>query len=180
MPWNLKRYQLAGDAHLITFSCHGRNAYIADDQTRTIMEHIFERTRSRHGLRIFAYVLMPEHVHLLVSELPVTPLMTVLRAMKQETSKKLKGDREHFWLPRYHDFNVFTEKKFTEKLKYIHRNPVARGLVSKPEDWPWSSFNHYATGLPGTIEIESWWTEQARTRVRGMTPDAPSPDETHS
>jgi hypothetical protein len=41
---------------------------------------------------------------------------------------------------------------------HIHRNPVKRGLVAKPEDWLWSSFRHYASGVKGTVEIESQWT----------------------
>ena len=47
---------------------------------------------------------------------------------------------------RYYDFNVWTEGKRIEKLCYMHRNPVARGLVARPKDWPWSSFRHYLTG----------------------------------
>jgi putative transposase len=47
---------------------------------------------------------------------------------------------------------VFTEDKRVEKLRYMHRNPVVRGLIEKPEDWKWSSFRHYATGIEGTIE----------------------------
>jgi hypothetical protein len=49
----------------------------------------------------------------------------------------------------------------------MHRNPVKRGLVEKPEDWTWSSFRHYATGLEGVVEIESEWTGRKRER-RGM------------
>ena len=86
--------------------------------------------------------------------------------------------RRHFWLDRYHDFNVFSEERFKQKLRYLHRNRVKRGLVAKPEEWRWSSFCHYQTGLPGTVEIESWWTEQARVTVRGLRPedDPPSSD----
>src|SRR5579871_6427070 len=64
--------------------------------------------------------------------------------------------------PGYYDFNVWNPEKTTEKLRYMHRNPVVRGLVAKPEDWPWSSFRHYATGMEGTIEIESFWTAAKR------------------
>jgi hypothetical protein len=53
---------------------------------------------------------------------------------------------------------VHNEEKRVEKLRYMHRNPVKRGLVEKPEQWPWSSFRHYATGNQGTVEIESHWT----------------------
>ena len=63
-----------------------------------------------------------------------------------------------FWQARYYDFNVWTEAKRIEKLRYIHRNPVKRGLVQSPEDWPWSSFRHYVSGVEGVVEIESQWT----------------------
>ena len=175
MPTGLKRYQGGGDCHFLTFSCYHRLPYLTEPGAYEAFARILERTRQRHAFRIYGYVLMPEHVHLLLSEPPKSPLATALKALKQETAKQLKAGRDRFWQPRYYDFNVFSEAKFTEKLKYIHRNPVTRGIVAKPEDWPWSSFHHYVTGLPGTIEIESWWTEQARVRIRGMTPDAPRP-----
>jgi putative transposase len=108
---------------------------------------------------------MPEHVHLLLTEPKLQPLATTLSVLKGETSKLLKGDRLQFWQSRYYDFNVFTHRKWTEKLKYIHRNPVERGLVEKPEDWPWSSYNHWATGEIGHVEIESHWTWTRRERA---------------
>ncbi len=51
-----------------------------------------------------------------------------------------------------------------EKLKYIHRNPVVRGLATRPDDWQWSSFCHYAMGEIGSVEIESEWTALRRER----------------
>ena len=59
-------------------------------------------------------------------------------------------------------FNVSEHAKFVEKLHYIHRNPVRRGLAAKPEDWKWSSFRHYKTGMRGNVEIESEWTARKR------------------
>ena len=104
-------------------------------------------------------------MHLLLSEPEGTPLATALKALKQESAKLLKEHRERFWQPRYFDFNVFSPKKFQEKLRYLHRNPVTRGLADKPEDWEWSSFRHYATGAPGVVEIESWWTAEKRKSI---------------
>jgi len=63
-----------------------------------------------------------------------------------------------------------------KKLRYIHRNPVRRGLVAKPEDWPWSSFGHYATGGEGVVAIESWWTRQKR-KAMGTSPEHPRPSQ---
>ena len=165
MPLGLKRYQQARDQHFITFSCYRRLPYLADPAAMATVEQVLERTRARHNARVYAYVLMPEHVHLLINETFNVPLATFLKSLKQETSRQLKGSRDHFWQPRYYDFNVFTPDKFSEKLQYIHRNPVTRGLVARPEDYPWSSFNYYRTGKPGTVQIESEWLANARTRA---------------
>ena len=73
----------------------------------------------------------------------------------------------HFWQKRYYDFNVRNHAQFVEKLRYIHRNPVKRGLCERPEEWPWSSFCHYATGAVGRVEIESDWTARKRERAAG-------------
>jgi putative transposase len=74
------------------------------------------------------------------------------------------GEPWQFWQRRFYDFNVWSRPKLIEKLKYMHRNPVVRGLVARPEDWPWSSFRHYALGEVGLVEIESEWTALRRER----------------
>ena len=76
---------------------------------------------------------------------------------------------EPFWQARYYDFNVWAERKRIEKLRYMHRNPVNRGLCAKPEEWPWSSFRHYVTGVDGIVEIESQWTACRREQI-GIRP----------
>jgi putative transposase len=119
---------------------------------------VLEQVRARHQARVYAYVLMPEHVHLLVNEPPKIVLAQFLKAVKQMTWRKLRGPREKFRQDRYYDSNVHGELARSEVIRYIHRNPVKRGLVEKPEDWPWSSLRHYAMGIEGTVEIESFWT----------------------
>jgi putative transposase len=57
------------------------------------------------------------------------------------------------WQPRFYDFNVWTEHKRVEKLRYMHRNPVKRGLVQEPEQWSWSSFRYYKYGDAGLIRV---------------------------
>jgi len=126
-------------------------------------ESELEAVRRRYGFVVAGYVLMPEHVHLLVGEPLVSSLSVALQVLKQKTSRKLKKiGGLPFWQRRYYDFNVHSELKRVEKLRYMHRNPVNRGLVETPEDWPWSSFVHYATGAAGAVEIESEWTAQRR------------------
>ncbi len=64
-----------------------------------------------------------------------------------------------FWQARFYDFNVWTTKKRVEKLRYMHRNPVKRGLVDSPEQWRWSSYRFYALGEPGRVQVNVGWTE---------------------
>jgi len=163
MPKGLVRYQKAGGFHFITFSCYRREALLARRNAYEVFERELETVRRRHDLVIAGYVLMPEHVHLLLGEPLKASLAAALQVLKQRTSKKLKQSGEsRFWQRRYYDFNVRTELKRVEKLRYMHRNPVNRGLVEKPEDWKWSSFRHYATGVEGVVEIESEWTARRR------------------
>ena len=119
--------------------------------------------RLRYELVVTGYVLMPEHVHLLISEPNQASLSIAIQVLKQQSSRQLKSpDEPQFWQRRYYDFNVWSQAKIREKLNYMHYNPVARGLVAEPEDWPWSSFRHYATGEIGTVEIESEWIARRR------------------
>jgi putative transposase len=98
---------------------------------------------------------MPEHVHLLISEPERAKLSLVMQILKQITSRKLRPrGLRRFWQVRYYDFPVWTEKKRVEKLRYIHRNPVNRGLCERPEEWRWSSFLAWAIGAEGGVGIE--------------------------
>ena len=177
MPRGLKRYQEARDLHFITFSCYRRAPLLGTPQARRVFEQTLERVRVWYGLCVTGYVVMPEHVHLLIGEPERSTLAVAIQMLKQIVAQKLTstGTRttietpRHFWQPRYYDFNVWTAKKRKEKLCYLHRNPVKRGLVEKPEDWEWSSFRHYLTGVEGVVEIESEWTGRRRERM-GLAP----------
>ena len=115
---------------------------------------------------------MTDHVHLLLSEPARETLADALKSLKQMVSRRLIGNAEHFWQIRYYDLNIRDHEQFVEKLRYIHRNPVKAGLRERPEDWPCSSFNHYATGVEGRVEIESEWTARKRERAQGKLPQA--------
>jgi putative transposase len=169
MPWSLKRFQQTEQTHFITFSCYHRKPKF----NAAIYEHCLqslERMRRKYRFLVFGYVLMPEHVHLLVSEPEMSALATAIQALKISVARftmKSVAEDEPFWQARYHDHNVRNPAAFIGKLKYIHGNPVKRRLVDKPENWPWSSFRHYAFAELGPVEIESRWTADYR---RGKIP----------
>jgi putative transposase len=152
VPNSLGRYQQAGDLHFVTFSCYRRRQHLASAAARQLFERSLETMRVRYAFSVLGYVVMPEHVHLLLSEPKEGLLAKVLQALK--LSVAVQRTERPFWQARYYDFNVFTDRKRIEKLRYMHRNPVTRGLVPKPESWAWSSFRHYSSGERGTVEIE--------------------------
>lgn len=166
MPRGLVRIHQTRDMHFITFSCYGRQPKLGTVSARDVFENSLERTRRVYEFCVVGYVVMPEHVHLLVTEPESRSLAGAMQALKQSVARKISlRSREPFWQARYYDFNVWSEQKRLEKLRYLHRNPVARGLVENPEDWAWSSFPHYATGIEGVVEIESEWTARKRERM---------------
>ena len=185
MPWGLTRFHHSGQSHFVTFCCYHRRRLFITDASRRIFEAALERVRRSFSLQVYEYVVMPEHVHLLLSE-PDTnyptqakiglewatcpqrdTLADTLKSLKQGVSRRLLNDAEHFWQKRYYDFNIRNYPQFVEKRRYIHRNPVKARLCERPEDWEWSSFRHYATGFQGRVEIESEWTARKRERVAG-------------
>lgn len=163
----LKRFHGGRDLHFLTFSCHRRQPLLTPNRCDLFL-NILERVRRRYRLVVLGYVVMPEHVHLLASEPQRGTLSTAIQALKLGFVRKLEGPvvprsrntsetwgtplsctsgvPKHFWQARFYDFNVWTEKKRIEKLRYIHRNPVKRGLGASPEQWRWSSYRYYLCG----------------------------------
>jgi putative transposase len=181
MP-NLHRYYGAGYLHFITTSCYQRRPLLDAPRHRDLFLEVMEQVRRRYLFVVAGYVVMPEHVHLLFGEPERGDPSVVMKVLKQSFAKRVLervrngGDSRpsslwntalsegHVWQHRFYDFVVFTEKKRVEKLRYMHRNPVVRGLVSKPEGWQWSSYRHYATGEPGPVLINE--ERKAELRIR--------------
>ena len=163
MPARLKRFQKQRCLHFITFSCYRRQKLLACAEAGEILERELERVRRWYGFYVAGYVVMPEHVHLLISEPDRAQLSVAIQMLKQIASRQLgRGDQPRFWQVRYYDFAVWSERKRVEKLRNMHRNPVKRELVARPEDWKWSSFLQWATGCAGRVEIECQWTARRR------------------
>jgi putative transposase len=170
----LKRYCGQGDLHFVTFSCYRRRPLLGTACARDRFVKILDQVRSKRKFLLLGFVLMPEHVHLLMSEPAGSNPSVALQVLKQQVSRSLRkrrkrppegqlrlkfaeaqAEEKHFWQRRFYDFNVWSEKKFREKLAYMHANPVKRGLVLHPKDWPWSSWGHYALGERGLIRVDS-------------------------
>ena len=166
VPTGLVRYHQSGRSHFITFSCYGRLPLLREAWIRDLFVECLERVRREYLFRVYGYVVMPEHVHLLMSEPAKGILSQAIQALKVSVAGRARfywPERDGpLWQKRYYDHNVRSHESFEGKLRYIHRNPVKRGLVPKPEEWKWSSFRHYAFAEVGVVEIESQWTADRR------------------
>jgi putative transposase len=135
--------------------------------------------RQRGQYDLWAYVIMPEHVHVVLWPRPGVPLSQILTTLKQSVSKRAllwlgehaaeflsnledvqpNGRRSHrFWQRGGgYDRNMWTSAEIHEKIEYVHNNPVRRDFVGTPELWPWSSAHAWVTGedVPLAIDRES-------------------------
>lgn len=174
MPSGLSRRFGQGHLHFITCSCYRRLPLFASVRAKNLFVKILGEVRHRYGFSLFGYVVMPEHMHLLISEPSKGTPSTVMQVLKQRVSRGMRrntrkrtsaaqlnflfGRRDHFLpqfrQPRFYDFNVWSQKKCVEKLHYMHMNPVKRKLVAHPKHWPWSSFSFYAKSDSGLVRID--------------------------
>jgi len=186
MPRGLRRYHDSGHSHFVTFSCYRRQPNFSSGEIYDLFPECLERMRRRFDMCVYGYVVMPEHVHLLLSEPEKGTLADAIHYLKLSFAKRVKllsqvsvqkkdanmmGHNEPFWQKRYYDRNVRNWQEFAVKLRYLHRNPVKRGLVKEAAQWKWSSFRHYAFREAGVVEIESEWTARDReVKTLGLPP----------
>lgn len=162
------------DTLFLTFSCqHNLNLFL-DNFLFETMIHQLSRIRELKIARLIAYVVMPNHVHVIVTS-RVPEVESILYALKKPVSQKAlpylkthfpheydklqvgtgKKAKHRFWLwGGGHIRAIRSHDEIQNQIKYIHRNPVRNGLVEKAEDWRWSSFRCYQTGEPDPIRID--------------------------
>ena len=174
MPAEVKRFYGKGHLHFITFSCYRRLPLLKTTPARDVFVKELSKIRDEMGFRLAGYVVMAEHVHLLISEPKQGTPSSVLQRLKLRVSRRLRNRRRSgsanqlrlpfeearersraFWQARFYDFNVYTSGKKKEKLNYMHANPVVRGLVAHPKDWRWSSWTSYWGGEVGMMRIDA-------------------------
>lgn len=190
MTKNLHRYYGNNDLHFITCSCYHRQPILHTPERRDLFIRTLEEARQKYRFVVHGYVVMPEHFHLLITEPEVADPSVVMKVLKERFTKKLRSKSKSnstgktagapliapyamsgspVWQKRFYDFNVRTDQKRIEKLRYIHRNPVKRGLVDQPEHWQWSSFRSYLSGEAGLVRVNlQEWPLEIKTRPVAM------------
>jgi putative transposase len=154
--------------HFITFSCHHRRNYLEPDHVkRIVIGHLGSRLSLHKGLCL-GYVVMPNHVHVMVWFPEPGQLSDFVGKWKDQSARTIQSfyqskrpeywrlveEPDSIWQGGYYDFNIWSRDKVLEKLTYMHENPVRAGLVMRAVDWPWSSARWYADRRPVGLAIQ--------------------------
>ena len=169
MP-KLHHFDRLGTARFVTFGCFRRRHLLADAAACEIVLTELARLRDHRNVRVLGYVIMPDHVHLILHPPDDIRLGTAIGVFKTRTAHRIlelwnDGRRQSriprrdngeaaVWQRRCYDHNCRTDEIVIEKLKYCHDNPVKRGLVDRAEDWPWSSCRWYLGHREGVFPID--------------------------
>jgi putative transposase len=183
MPSRLTRYDIPGHVHFWTISCYHRLTFFVHDELKRVLVDGLRMLQNRFGVCLVGYVIMPEHVHVLLyphrrGMAEAVPISQLLHAFKKHVGfhgkQCLAGLRERhgrlwtealdewatssvertLWTTRGYDFNIDRFETLCEKLDYCHKNPMTRGLVQRAEDWSWSSYRFYEFGDRSILALD--------------------------
>ena len=158
-------------AHFLTFSCYKRRRLLDGDRAKKIVFGVLGSQLAKQRGCCVGFVVMPNHVHAVVWFPTDNHVSHFVKQWKQRSSIRIKRVfrttlcsyaqaidlTDPIWQPRFYDFNILSEKKLLEKLRYMHRNPMEKGLVARTTDWPWSSARFYEQGRSVGVPVE--WLE---------------------
>lgn len=158
----MRRIETSYDVRFLTFSTHQRMRVFGDPRNATIFAASLRNAVATHQFRLIAWVLMPDHAHLLLrTREGASTVPTILNSIKTPCARQIvkhwrtldaipadarDGVRIRIWeTGGGFDRNIWSDREFEEKFSYIHTNPVRAGLTTRQVDWPWSSARWWST-----------------------------------
>ena len=142
----LRRPFLSHRYFFVTVRLLRRRAKLDDPDFR-LLARAFNRARALHPFYLTAWVCLPDHWHAICAPVDPTTISLAIKSVKQSSMSAInrqRGAEGELWQARFFDRALRTVQEYNEKVEYIHLNPVKAGLVCRPQDWPWSSFNEYS------------------------------------
>jgi putative transposase len=163
MP-KLKHYDNWGTVRFITFGTHQVESRLLEERTFCIVARHIDSIRRKYKLKLLGYVLMPDHVHMVVFPPEGVKLGRIIGELKSKSAREIfsiypPADSEFtrsFWHKRCYDHNCRTTETVKEKINYCHLNPVRRELVAEPGEWSWSSYNWYMGDRDVPLEMDEF------------------------
>ncbi len=142
----LRRLVLSDRYFFITCRVLPHRKALEESEFECLAKVVAER-REKHGFLLTAWVLLPDHWHAIFYPRSPLTISRVMESIKVGATSKINSARRErglLWQPRFFDRAIRTVKEYYEKVEYIHQNPVKSGLVSRAEDWAWSSVREYS------------------------------------
>ena len=180
MDMGLPRFHIEGHVYYITTVVYGRLPIFTRPSFIIPLYDSLNFYRYKQNFKLLGYVLMPDHVHLILWPFGSTTVSEIMRDYKKFTSTRIirqaevEGIRKWLaafqragsetgrsankvWQDSFWDVNIYSERFLRQKLNYLHRNPVRAGLVDQPEEYVYSSYRNYVGGENWLIEIDEQW-----------------------
>jgi putative transposase len=177
---SLPRFHIEGHIYYITTVIHNRLPIFTRPSFIIPLYDSLNFYRYKQEFKLLGYVIMPDHLHLIIWPFGESTVSDIMRDYKTFTSKRIIRQAEvediaewveafrqagqetgrstnKVWQDSYWDVNVYTERFLRKKLNYVHLNPVRAGLVERPEDYVYSSYRNYVLGEEWLIEIDKDW-----------------------
>jgi putative transposase len=171
------RHDIPGHARLLTFSCYGRQPLIDQLHAWSLVTNAIGRARDKHRFKLLAYVVMPEHIHLMILPLHDNPAVSGILTTIKQSSAKLAITLAHRTHPNLlnsmtdtqpngrssvrlwqrgggHDRNLYKPETIWDAVEYLHGNPVHRSLATTADDWRWSSAAAYRHGATEPLQVD--------------------------
>jgi len=174
-PSKYRRYNIEGHGHELTFSCYRRQPFLKSERARIVLAGSINAAREKHNFDVWAYVFMPEHLHILLfPKNEIYCISDILKSIKQPVARRmitllkksnpealkyletgLSRPRYRFWQDGGgYDRNYYLPERIRAQVEYIHNNPVRRGLVDRAEEWKWSSAREWMEEGSGPLRID--------------------------
>lgn len=177
----MQKFNNPGDIHFVTFRTYKKYPYFKDEKCCLILLEELNYYRTKFSLKIYGYVILPDHIHCLIYfEDEDLTISRIVQAIKGFTARRIiklyssigsweqllpatrpEADKQHFrklkykiWQPDFYDFNVQTDKKFWEKLEYIHNNPIKHRLTDDISKYKFCSWRNYELNDHSIFKID--------------------------
>jgi len=177
----LPRFHIKGHVYYVTTVVYDRLPIFKRPSFIIPLYDSLNFYRHKQEFKLLGYVVMPDHVHLIIWPSGTCTVSDIMRDYKKFTSTRLIRQAEvegveewvvafrsagretgrsanKVWQDSFWDVNIYTERFLRQKLYYLHRNPVRAGLVDKPEEYVYSSYRNYVYDENWLIEIDQDWT----------------------
>ncbi len=176
----LPRFHIEGHLYYITTVVYGRLPIFNRSSFVIPLLDSLNFYRYKHAFKLQGYVVMPDHLHLIIWPYGEATVSDIMRDYKEFTAKRIIRQAEvegntnwvmafrqagqatgrsnsKVWQDSYWDENVYSERLLRQKLHYVHRNPLSAGLVKQPADFPYSSYRNYEYEEEWLIEVDRGW-----------------------